>query len=174
VRDGQKEPVEVIALSMRVHTRRRGKPRAETLLAIEALGSDERWIFLSNAPLGTPLDQMVKAASRRHLIEEAFENAKGEVGLDHYEVRAWQGWHHHMTASLIALWFLVREHRRLGKKSAALGGDDALPGERAAAPTAFTGGDSRALSLPAHAERGGPRRPLARTRPHASAVVGLA
>lgn len=174
VRDGQKEPIEVIALSARVQTRRRGKPRVETLLAIESLGSDERWLFLSNAPPRTPLDEMVKAASRRHLIEEAFENAKGEVGLDHYEVRAWQGWHHHMTASLIALWFLVREHRRLGKKSAALRDDDALPGERAAAPTAVTRGDPRALSLPAHAQRRGPHRPLARPRAHPSAVVGHA
>ena len=66
----------------------------ETLLAIEALGSAERCLFLSNTPLHTPLEQMVGAASRRHLIEEAFENAKGEVGLDHYEVRAWRGWHH--------------------------------------------------------------------------------
>jgi hypothetical protein len=55
----------------------------ETLLAIEALGSDERWLFLSNAPPRTPLEEMVKAASRRHLIEEAFENAKGEAGLGH-------------------------------------------------------------------------------------------
>ncbi len=174
VRDGQKEPIEVIALSMRVQTRRRGKPRAETLLAIESLGGDERWLFLSNAPPGTPLEEMVKAASRRHLIEEAFENAKGEVGLDHYEVRAWQGWHHHMTASLIALWFLVREHRRLGEKGTSLGGDDALHGERTAAPTALTRGDPRPVSLPAHAQRGGPHRPLARTRAHPSALVGLA
>jgi len=174
VRDGQKEPIEVIALAVRVQTRRRGKPRMETLLAIESLGGGDRWILLSNAPPRTPLEEMVKAASRRHLIEEAFENAKGETGLDHYEVRAWQGWHHHMTASLIALWFLVREHRRLGKKSAALGGDDALHGERAAAPTALTRGDPRALSLPAPAQRGGPHRPLARSRAHASALVGHA
>jgi SRSO17 transposase len=116
VRDGQKEPIEVIATAHRVQTRRRGKPRVETLLAIEALASTERWFFLSNTPQHTPLEEMVGAASRRHLIEEAFENAKGEVGLDHYEVRAWRGWHHHhMTASLMALWFLVREHRKLGK-----------------------------------------------------------
>ena len=116
VRDGQKEPIEVIAVAFRVQTRRRGKPRVETLLVIEALGSAERWLFLSNTPLRTPLEEMVRAASRRHLIEEAFENAKGEVGLDHYDVRAWRGWHHHMTASLMALWFLVHEHRRLGEK----------------------------------------------------------
>jgi len=116
VGDGQKEPVEVIATAARVQTRWRGEARTETLVAIESLGSKERWLFLSNAPPDTPLEEMVKAASRRHLIEEAFGNAKGETGLDHYEARAWLGWHHHMTASLLALWFLVREHRRLGKK----------------------------------------------------------
>ena len=126
VRDGQKEPIEVIAAAYRVQTRRRGQNRAETLLAMEALTSSERWFFLSNTPLHTPLEEMVGAASRRHLIEEAFESAKGEVGLDQYEVRAWRGWHHHMTASLMALWFLVREHRKLGGKSSPLGGDGAL------------------------------------------------
>jgi len=85
----------------------------------------------------TPLDQLVQAASRRHLIEEAFESAKGEVGLDHYEVRAWQGWHHHMTASLVALWFLVREHRRLGQEGAAFRGHGALLDLRATAPPAL-------------------------------------
>ena len=174
VRDGQKEPIEVIALAVRVQTRRRGKPRVETLLAIESLGGSDRWLFLSNASPRTPLEEMVKAASRRHLIEEAFENAKGETGLDHYEVRAWQGWHHHLTASMIALWFLVREHRRVGKKSAGLGGDDALHGERAPASAALTRGDPRTVPLPAHAQRGGPRRSLARSRAHTSTLVGLA
>ncbi len=89
----------------------------ETLLALEALGSQERWLFVSSAPRHTPLEELVRAASRRHLVEEAFENAKGEVGLDHHEVRAWRGWHHHMTASLMALWFLVRERRRLGERA---------------------------------------------------------
>jgi len=174
VRDGQKEPIEVIAMALRVQTRRRRTPKVETLLAIEALGSDERWFFLSNTPLHTPLEEMVRAASRRHLIEEAFENAKGDVGLDHYEVRAWLGWHHHMTASLIALWFLVREHRRLGEEGTALGGDGALHDLRATAPPPVTEGDCRAVSLPAHPQRGGAHRPLARSWPHASAMDGLA
>ena len=77
----------MIALAVRCRPAAAGKPRVETLLAIESLGvSDQRWIFLSNASPRTPLDEMVKAASRRHLIEEAFENAKGEAGLDHYEL----------------------------------------------------------------------------------------
>ncbi len=174
VRDGQKGPIEVIATAYRVQTRRRGKPRVETLLAIEALGSDERWLFLSNTPLHTPLEEMVSAASRRHLIEEAFENAKGEVGLDHHEVRAWRGWHHHMTASLMALWFLVREHRKLGKKSSTLGGNGALHDLRAATSAALASGDRRTMPLPAPAQRGGAHRSLARPRADTSDLAGLA
>jgi SRSO17 transposase len=137
VRDGQKEPIEVVALAIPVHTRRAGKGKREMLVAIEALAGKERWLFITNAPSHTPLEELVQAASRRHLIEEAFESAKGEVGLDHYEVRAWQGWHHHVTASLVALWFLVRERRRLGQEGAALGGDGTLHDLRAASPPAL-------------------------------------
>ena len=174
VRDGQKGPIEVIATAYRVQTRRRGKPRVETLLAIEAMGSDERWFFLSNTPLHTPVAEMVRAASRRHLIEEAFENAKGEVGLDHHEVRAWRGWHHHMTASLIALWFLVREHRKLGKKSSTLRGDGALHDLRTATSAALASRDRGAMPPPAPPQRGGALRPLARSRTNPSVLASLA
>ena len=50
----------------------------------------------------------------RHRIEEVFGAAKGEVGLGQYEVRSWVGWHHHMTLSLLALWFLILERSRVG------------------------------------------------------------
>ena len=119
VRDGEKGPIEVCAVSRRVETRRRGgKPRPETLLVMEALVGSDRWIFLSNASRA-PIEELVEVASKRHLIEEAFGVGKGEVGLDHYEVRTWQGWHHHTACALIAQWFLVREKRRLGGKSTA-------------------------------------------------------
>jgi hypothetical protein len=49
-----------------------------------------------------------------------FQQGNGEVGLDHYEVRRWDGWHHPMTLALLALWFLVLERRRLGEKKPAL------------------------------------------------------
>jgi SRSO17 transposase len=49
-------------------------------------------------------------------VEEVLEQGKQEVGLSHYEVRSWTGWHHHMTLSLLALWFLQLEELRLGKK----------------------------------------------------------
>ncbi len=54
------------------------------------------------APLGTPLAEAVRAAGSRWVIEEGFERAKGEVGLDQYEVRRWDAWHRHVTFALLA------------------------------------------------------------------------
>ena len=45
-------------------------------------------------------------------IETSFKRGKGEVGMDEYQVRTWQGWHHHMALSLISVWFLVGETHR--------------------------------------------------------------
>ena len=64
--------------------------------------------------------QLVRVRSCRHRIEEVFQQAKGEVGLAHYEVRSWVGWHHHVTLALLALWFLVLERRRLVGKTPAV------------------------------------------------------
>ena len=69
---------------------------------------------LSDAASDVPLEELVRARSSRHRIEEVFEAAEGEVGLAQYEVRSWVGWHHHITLSLLALWFLCCERRRLG------------------------------------------------------------
>ena len=54
------------------------------------------------APADTPLDEVVRAAGSRWAIEEGFERAKGEVGLDQYEVRGWTAWHRHVTLALLA------------------------------------------------------------------------
>ena len=54
------------------------------------------------APIGTPLEEAVRAAGRRWAIEEGFERAKGEAGLDQYEVRRWDPWHRHITFVLLA------------------------------------------------------------------------
>jgi hypothetical protein len=60
----------------------------------------------------TPLAELVRVAGRRWTIEVAFEAVKGEVGLDHYEVRSWTGWYRHMTLALFAqaLLTVVRQH----------------------------------------------------------------
>jgi len=117
VRDGEKGPIEVFAFCTRVETKRDGAPaREETLLVMRTINGSQTWYFL--APKGTKLQtaHLVRVAAHRHHIEQIFEMAKGEVGFDHYEVRSWVGWHHHVTLSMLALWFLVLERRRLGKK----------------------------------------------------------
>jgi SRSO17 transposase len=59
------------------------------------------------APVGTLLATLVQVAGTRWTIEAAFESAKGEVGLDHYEVRSWQGWYRHITLACFAHAFLT-------------------------------------------------------------------
>jgi SRSO17 transposase len=118
VRDGEKGPIEVEAVETRVRTRyeQRIGPE-ERLVVIRSVGTDPRvWYTLSNAPPEAPLAELVRVHAERHRIEQVFEEAKGETGLAHYEVRSWVGWHHHMTLSLLALWFVTTEARRLGGK----------------------------------------------------------
>ncbi len=59
--------------------------------------------FACGGPPATTLDDLVRVAGRRWTIEEDFELAKGDCGLDEYEVRSWDGWHRHVTLSLWAL-----------------------------------------------------------------------
>jgi SRSO17 transposase len=58
------------------------------------------------APTGCTLAEMVRVAGCRWTIEECFETAKGEVGLDQYEVRAWTAWYRHITLACLAHAFL--------------------------------------------------------------------
>jgi SRSO17 transposase len=57
--------------------------------------------FVVFAPQATALEEVVRVAGARWTIESSFEAAKGEVGLDHYEVRSWTGWYRHIT---LVLW----------------------------------------------------------------------
>ena len=59
------------------------------------------------APATTSLVGLVRVAGIRWAIEESFQTAKGEVGLDHYEVRRWPGWYRHITLALLAHAFLT-------------------------------------------------------------------
>jgi SRSO17 transposase len=63
---------------------------------------DELQAYVVFAPAGTDLATLVQGAGRRWTIEAAFEQAKGEVGLDQYEVRSWTGWYRHITLALFA------------------------------------------------------------------------
>ena len=59
------------------------------------------------APANTSLATLARVAGKRWTVEECFEVAKQEVGLDEYEVRSWQGWYRHITLAMLALAFLV-------------------------------------------------------------------
>lgn len=119
LRDGAKGPQVVRAVEAWVQTKDEDGcvgPQ-ERLVVIRSVASEPQvWYTLSNARAAVPLVEVVVAQSRRHGVEEVFQAGKGEVGLGHYEVRSWVGWHHHMTLSLVALWFLILEKRRLEKK----------------------------------------------------------
>jgi SRSO17 transposase len=72
------------------------------------------------APTDTPVAEMVRVAGLRWAIEASFEDAKGTVGLDHYEVRTWTAWYRHITLALLGHAYLevTRHHAEAGKKGA--------------------------------------------------------
>jgi SRSO17 transposase len=69
--------------------------------------------YLTFAPVGTLITVLVAVAGQRWNVEEDFEHAKGEVGLDHYEVRHWIGWYRHLTLAMLALAYLAVVRARL-------------------------------------------------------------
>jgi SRSO17 transposase len=116
VRDGERGPLQVDAMTVRVRAKdeRRIGPE-ERLVVMRTVEAAPRTDYsLSNAGPEVPLSELVRVRFTRHRIEEVFGAAKGEVGLGQYEVRSWVGWHHHMTLSLLALWFLILERLRVG------------------------------------------------------------
>jgi SRSO17 transposase len=94
-------------------------PGPELWLVIERSCDQAPYVkyYLSNARPDCPLLEMAQAGHHRWPIEDCFLRGKQEVGLDDYEVRGWRGFHHHMTLVMLALWFLVLQTRRLGKKN---------------------------------------------------------
>jgi SRSO17 transposase len=63
--------------------------------------------YVVSGPEKTSLEEIVRVAGTRWAIEESFESAKGEVGLDHYEARSWDGWYRHITLAMFAHAYLT-------------------------------------------------------------------
>jgi SRSO17 transposase len=84
--------------------------------------------YIAFAPADTPLQTLVQVAGTRWTIECCFESAKGEVGLDEYEVRSWHGWHRHMTLCMFAHAFLTVQRAEAGED--AKKGQRPLPGRQ--------------------------------------------
>jgi SRSO17 transposase len=115
VRAGEKGPLEVDAMTVRVRAKQDRKIGSEErLVVIRPVDELKIDYALSNAGPDVPLAELVRVQRERHRIEEIFQAGNGDAGLDHYEVRSWIGWHHHMTLALVALWFLCLERRRVG------------------------------------------------------------
>jgi SRSO17 transposase len=119
VRAGEKGFVVVRAVTRLVQTKdeegRVGRP--ERLLVVRPVDrAGDVTYALSNALSEVPLAELVRVKGERPRMERSLQEAKGEVGLSHYEVRSWVGWRHHMTLSLLALWFLCLEKSVVEKK----------------------------------------------------------
>jgi SRSO17 transposase len=69
--------------------------------------------YVTFAPQTTTLTELAAVAGLRWTVEECFQSAKGETGLDHCEARSWHGWHRHMTLSMLAFAFLAGLRARL-------------------------------------------------------------
>ena len=136
VRDGEKGPVEIELVRRRVQTRIERKctgpeewlvitrrPRSddrtlETQASRDTCDQDTRYCYRYYlTPTQTPaseleepslaeLARVIKAGS---CIEASFKRGKSEAGMDEYQVRTWEGWHHHMALTLMAVWFLISE-----------------------------------------------------------------
>lgn len=119
VRDGDKGPLVVQVAQTRVLARtERHAGLEEVLVVFRERLDDGTWKYdytLSSAEPATPAAEFARVFKAEHRIEECLKRAKGDAGLADYEVRTWEGWHHHQALSLIATWFLTQEARR-GKK----------------------------------------------------------
>ena len=139
VRDGEKGPVDIEMVRRRVQTRierKRTGPEEWLVVtrrpltddrALEARASRDatdqdarhRYHYYLTPTDGykmvckeSSLGELARVLKAGACIEARFKRGKGEVGMDAYQVRTWQGWHHHMALSLMAVWFLIGEAHR--------------------------------------------------------------
>jgi SRSO17 transposase len=110
LKEGSKGPIVCDFAFLRISEARHNLPGPELWLIIRRNLADPTQVkfYFSNAPLDTHLLEFVRLSGLRWPIETIFEEAKGEVGFDHYEMRSWLGWHHHMLLVALAHHFLVR------------------------------------------------------------------
>ena len=147
VRDGEKGPVEIELVRRRVQTRmerKRTGPEEWLVVTRQPLLDDRPWgprasrdatdqdahyryhyylspMCVAEGELGEPsLAELARVIKAGACIEASFKRGKSEVGMDEYQVRTWEGWHHHMALSLLAVWFLIEETHRGQQSTPAL------------------------------------------------------
>ena len=109
IKEGSKGPLVSDVAIVRVTEARDGLPGPRLWLVIRRNVADPRDVrfYLSNAPETTTETELARLLGMRWPVELSFEQGKQEVGMDEYEVRSWQGWHHHMVMVMLAHHFLV-------------------------------------------------------------------
>jgi SRSO17 transposase len=87
-------------------------PWTRGLLVRRSIADGECAYFTTWCPAGTAIETLVKVEGHRWAIEDAFETAKTELGLDHNETRSWHGWHRHVSPVTLAFALLavIRHH----------------------------------------------------------------
>jgi SRSO17 transposase len=180
VRAGEKGPLVVQVAWTLVQARGEGRVSdvMETLVVFREKQNDGAWkhdYLLSNAWVTTPLEEFARVFKAEHRIEECIQRAKGEAGLAEYQVRTWEGWHHHQTLALLATWFLTQETRRGKNPDACADGATSAPDDRPVAewdsemrsPSTYSPHDESSFE----AQRGSATLSLASSQPLAAATL---
>jgi SRSO17 transposase len=149
VAEGAQGPRIHLFAARRVWESREGLPGRECWLVLRRNpdGSEPKH-YLSNAPADTPLLMLAQVGAKRWPIETEFQLEKNETGLDEYEVRSWQGWHHHITMALLAGILLLSLQQEWGEKDAP--GNSAANQPSAARAASATKLDSSGVVALAH------------------------
>jgi SRSO17 transposase len=110
IKEGAKGPLVCDFACLRVIEAREGLPGPEGWLILRRNIDDPTEIkyYFSNAPAEIDPLALVRISGMRWPVETIFRAGKVEVGFDHYELRSWLGWHHHMFFAFLAHLFLVR------------------------------------------------------------------
>ena len=100
------------------------------LLIRRNIGDQSLAFFTTWCPAGTTIETLVAVEGRRWAIEDSFETAKNELGLDHNETRSWHGWHRHVSLVMLAFAMLaaIRCRANAPPTSGSLASDCAIPG----------------------------------------------
>jgi len=119
VSEGTKGPIEYEFTKRRITLSNNGLPQKTVWLVIRRTIEDQPVYkyYLSNAPVSSRLSLFVWLSGIRWAVEQCFEETKSELGMDHYEVRKYTGWNHHILTCMLAHFFLWHLKIRLGKKS---------------------------------------------------------
>ncbi|MDR2571740.1 MAG: IS701 family transposase [Oscillospiraceae bacterium] len=102
---------------LRVFEFRNYLPGRESWLYIRKLADNKFKYSLSNAPADTPLEVLNRVSLMRWPIEQSFEECKSDLGMDHYEIRSYPGWHRHMLFVFLAQLFLLEIRLRFKKNT---------------------------------------------------------